>query len=189
MDAKLEAKLQEMLDKQEIHDLLMRYCRGVDRGDAELIRSVYHADGIDDHGDMILKAAEIPELFVKLSARSPFGGMHFIGNVLIEVDGDIAFAESYFMAIKDIAREAKRFIRIRAGRYVDKLERRLGRWGIVERVLLDEWNRVDETIESLGGPERYAFGLRGAADAVFRIKKERVAREPLDASELRLRPL
>jgi hypothetical protein len=189
MDANLEAKLREMLDKQEIHDLLMRYCRGVDRGDADLIRSVYHPGAIDDHGDMILNAAEIPELFVKLSARSPFGGMHFIGNVLIEVDGDTAYAESYFMAIKDIARETKRFIRIRAGRYVDRLERRQGVWGIVERVLLDEWNRVDETNESLGGPERYLFGQRGAADAVFRIKKERVAREPQDAGALKLRPL
>jgi hypothetical protein len=27
--------LQQLLDKQEIHEVLMRYCRGIDRCDAE----------------------------------------------------------------------------------------------------------------------------------------------------------
>ena len=34
-----EAALRELLDKQAIREVSMRYCRGVDRGDAELISS------------------------------------------------------------------------------------------------------------------------------------------------------
>ena len=41
IDEKTERALQVLLDKQEIHKVLMRYCRGIDRCDAELLCSVY----------------------------------------------------------------------------------------------------------------------------------------------------
>lgn len=179
IDDALELRLRRMLDIQDIRDVLMRYCRGVDRGEPSLIEQAYHPDAIDDHGDFVARGADIPELFAKMSGRSPFGGMHFIGNVLIEVEGETAYAESYFMAIKDVARDGKRHLRVRAGRYVDRFERRDGQWRIIERVLADEWNRIDETVASLGGPERYRFGKRGAEDPVFAIREKRVARDEL----------
>ena len=180
IDEPLEARLRMLADKDEIRDLLLRYCRGVDRGDEAMIAACYHAGGIDDHGDFVVAAEDVAPLFVKLAARSPLGGMHFIGNVLIEVEGQVAFAESYFMAIKDIERPTgTRHLRVRSGRYVDRLERRDGRWGIVERVLADEWNKVEPLIETLGGHERYRFGTRGADDPVFAIRHGRVARGEL----------
>ena len=36
--------LQILLDKQEIHEVIMRYCRAIDRCDEELLSSVYHPD-------------------------------------------------------------------------------------------------------------------------------------------------
>ena len=50
IDEKTERALRVLLDKQEIHEVLMRYCRGIDRCDAELLHSVYHPDATDDHG-------------------------------------------------------------------------------------------------------------------------------------------
>ena len=38
----MDAKLQELLDKQSIYEVLVRYCRGADRCDEAIIRSVYH---------------------------------------------------------------------------------------------------------------------------------------------------
>ena len=43
-------RLLEAADKQEIRDVLMRYGRGVDRLDEDLLRSCYHDDSFDDHG-------------------------------------------------------------------------------------------------------------------------------------------
>jgi hypothetical protein len=40
----IERQMRALLDRQQIYEVLTRYYRGVDRGDVELIRSVYHAD-------------------------------------------------------------------------------------------------------------------------------------------------
>jgi hypothetical protein len=45
-----ENALSELLAEKEIRQVLFRYCRGVDRGDAELIASCYHEGAIDVHG-------------------------------------------------------------------------------------------------------------------------------------------
>ncbi|WP_221890845.1 nuclear transport factor 2 family protein [Microbispora sp. KK1-11] len=37
----------EWSDQQEIHEVVLRYCRGVDRLDMDLVRSAYHPDAID----------------------------------------------------------------------------------------------------------------------------------------------
>ena len=46
----METKLRQLIDKQEIYEVLCTYCRGVDRCDADLVRSAYHEDSYDDHG-------------------------------------------------------------------------------------------------------------------------------------------
>jgi hypothetical protein len=42
--------VQALLDKQSIYEVLVTYCRGVDRCDEDLIRSAFHDDSYDDHG-------------------------------------------------------------------------------------------------------------------------------------------
>ena len=42
--------VEELIARQEITDVLHRYCRAVDRRDPDLLRSVYHPDATDDHG-------------------------------------------------------------------------------------------------------------------------------------------
>ena len=46
----MSAALQRLLDKQEIYEVLCRYCRGIDRLDEPLVRSCYHPDAVDNHG-------------------------------------------------------------------------------------------------------------------------------------------
>ena len=36
-----EDKLDELMSRMEIHDLAMAYCRGVDRADAELLKTIF----------------------------------------------------------------------------------------------------------------------------------------------------
>jgi hypothetical protein len=40
----MERELQRLLDERAIRRCLTDYCRGIDRLDADLLRSVYHAD-------------------------------------------------------------------------------------------------------------------------------------------------
>jgi hypothetical protein len=37
--------------QQQTRDACYRYCRGVDRRDVELVRSCYHPDATDHHGE------------------------------------------------------------------------------------------------------------------------------------------
>ena len=42
--AELERELRELLDKQVLTELVVRYARGVDRWDKELVLACFHAD-------------------------------------------------------------------------------------------------------------------------------------------------
>ena len=62
-----------------------------------LVRSCYHPDAVDDHGDF---RGGIDEFLAYIQQGLPRfeRTMHFIGNVLVEPDGDRARAESYIVA-------------------------------------------------------------------------------------------
>jgi hypothetical protein len=49
-DHETDPVLQRLIDRQAIHDVLMRFSRGVDRLDEALLRSCFHSDSYDDHG-------------------------------------------------------------------------------------------------------------------------------------------
>ena len=42
-----------LLARQQIHDALMRYCWGIDRGYLDLIRSAFHEDARDNHSGVV----------------------------------------------------------------------------------------------------------------------------------------
>lgn len=66
-----------------------------------------------------------------------------------EIDGDKANAETYIQAIMRFKREGKLYDLVGCGRYLDKLERRQGEWRIAARVVLGDWDKVDE-VEGTG---------------------------------------
>ena len=45
-----EARIDALLDKQEISECILRFSRGIDRHDIEVARSAFHDDARDDHG-------------------------------------------------------------------------------------------------------------------------------------------
>src|SRR5882672_7928300 len=129
--------------KQEIHELVLRYCRGVDRLDLDLVRSTYHPDGVDHHTGF---DGPIDDYLVWVAgALSRFRGtMHLVGNHLVELDGDLAVAETYGTAVHwgDPPDDPRR--NFTSGfRYVDRVERRAGRWAVAERWAVREWTRSD----------------------------------------------
>lgn len=125
--------------EREITAVLHRYCRGIDRMDADLIRSAYHDDAIDDHGDAFRGGVEdyISWVLGVLGERFT-STMHTLSNIFIEIEGDEAYAESYLIAYHVASSTGS--LRVFGARYVDHLERRDGvGWRIAHRVLVPEW--------------------------------------------------
>ena len=63
-------------------------------------------------------------------------------NHRCDIDGDMAHAETYFLFVS-MNRTGKP-VTLGGGRYVDRLERRSGRWAIAARVTLRDWSMMDE---------------------------------------------
>jgi hypothetical protein len=127
-----------------VRDVLLRYCRGIDRRDFALVRSCYHDDAYDMHGSY---EGAVDGFIEHVSTNLPQWErtMHFIGNQLIELDGDVARCESYCVSYhRDAGTATEPAHDMVIGlRYVDRVERRDGEWRIAHRVCAMEWSRVD----------------------------------------------
>jgi hypothetical protein len=165
----LETRLKVLEDKQEIHEALMRYCRGVDRADAELISSAFHPDAISDHGLAVFSGSDIGETLAAIEHRVKTS-THFVGNELIELDGDVACSEAYFISVSEIERDGEPFMIWRGARYVDRWERRDGEWRIAYRIVPGEWNRVDPIHERIPNADKLHAGSHSRDDPVYRIR-------------------
>jgi len=182
-DARTEERLLLLLDERDIRDVLARYCRGVDRCDRELIASCYHADALDDHGNWQASGAQAAEHIFGLVKPGPDAAMHFLGNVRIEVEGDTAFAESYVLAFRAFRRGEVPYTRTRAVRFIDRFTKRAGEWRISERVVADDWNRIDEVVEAMADAGRFRYGSKDRDDPVYAIRRGPQARPPRPAPD------
>jgi hypothetical protein len=171
----------DVADRAAIVRQLVRYCRGVDRRDLELVRSTYHPDAFDDHGSY-KGDVEGFLAFVANEVHARFRTtMHKLGQSFVELDGDVARAESYaichhVMAAPDPATgpavgptakpAATRDVAdmVMGIRYVDRFERRGGEWRIARRELRWEWVRTDR-LEALD--PSWTAGRTDARDPVF----------------------
>ena len=132
--------LEELADREAIRECLYRYSRGVDRLDADMIRSAYWPDAIDSHLSFKGNAEE----FIAWSfpiMKSMDQTMHMIGNVLMNIQGSRADVESYFYGYHRINADGRKADVIGAGRYIDRFERRGTQWRIIERLVMTDWFR------------------------------------------------
>lgn len=178
MHPELEDELLRLLAERDIRGVLLRYCRGVDRCDEALIASCFHEDARDDHGSWMARGGEnIARQIVRLVKPGTDRPMHFVGNMLIELEGSsTAFAESYVLAFRASQRDGKPLHRCRAVRFVDRFEKRNGHWLISERVVVDEWNRIHEIGETQAGSDSWRYGSKDRDDPVYTIRQGSLAR-------------
>jgi hypothetical protein len=132
----LSARLRTLLDRQEIVDVVARYCRGIDRRDFDLVRSCYHPDGAERHTGF---AGGIDEYITWLGvvlAQYP-ATQHLIGQQLIEI------ATHWVGPPGDPRVDYTRVDYTSGFRYVDRMERRGGEWRIAERLAVRDWTRKE----------------------------------------------
>jgi hypothetical protein len=157
MSARAPETLEALLDREAIRDCLHRYCRGIDRLDEEALRSAYWPDASDRHGAYQGPAAGFIERALR-NLQTAGRMVHLLGNILIELHGDVAAAESYFLAFQEEpAAEGGARETLLCGRYVDRFEKREGDWRIAARTVTYDWVRGTPLAEPLA-PE--AFGVR-----------------------------
>ena len=164
----MDPVLRKLVDKDEIRDALYRYCRGIDRCDEEVVRSVYHPGATDDHGVFSGTAEDFAAWVIPVLHRDFANTMHTLGNILIALDGDAAHVESYFHAFHRVLRPAGDRDLIVGGRYVDRFERRSGVWKISARTVVFDWGRNEPAAESWSSADRFKRGERSRADFVYK---------------------
>ena len=137
-----EKKLQELIDKDEITEKILRWARGCDRAELEAMASAYHEDAMDRHASLYKTGQDMSKFLEEWSLAMPVVN-HHISNILIDLYGDVALAETYVLATTT---DEKKVVNVLGGRYLDRFERRGGEWKIADRKSVVDWGfQVPET--------------------------------------------
>jgi hypothetical protein len=171
--ATVATTLDEIISKQTIHDLITLYSRTVDRCDVETLKSLFWPDGICQYGPR-MNAWEWAELTVA-NLKTKNRTQHFIGNILVDVDGDSARAESYCRAYLEYETPDGTREMMIGGRYIDRWERRDGAWKIAYRLYVLDWNQngPSTAIWREGFYQRFdVIGGRAPDDPVYTSPRE-----------------
>src|SRR6202042_2115375 len=78
---------------------------------------------------------------------------HFLGQHLINVDGDVATSEVYFQAVMRYEVEGIDWDFVSVGRYLDRWERRDSEFKISQRCVVYDWWRTDASPTPWPGPD------------------------------------
>jgi hypothetical protein len=130
----LESEVSELRARRDIEDVLARYSRALDWLDDAMLETVFYDDAEIDYGFFQGTGKEFKPLLMQVE-RTAGRRWHFTAQIKIELNGDSAEVESYNLSIAtepvraDPPAEFDQFF----GYYVDRLERRNGRWGIIRR--------------------------------------------------------
>ena len=79
--------LSALAAKQEITEVLFRYCRGCDRADEAALRACFHPGSIHSHGGFQGSSADFIGLAMQIVGPLK-SSSHMVTNVMIELNGD-----------------------------------------------------------------------------------------------------
>lgn len=124
----------ELIARAEITDVIKRLARGTDRLDEEMMASCYHPDGFDDHNSFRGSGSEFAAWVCAVLPHF-VATHHFVADPSIRVAGDVAQCDTYCIA-HHVGTDTDMVLGLR---YVDRFERRDGRWLIAKRVCAFDW--------------------------------------------------
>jgi hypothetical protein len=167
----LNAKLQLLIDKDEIRDLIYSYCQTVDRLDYDRLRRLYHEDATDNHGYNPSSSVDEFIEMLKPHSESSSGIHHAVCNSYIKVDGDYAEAETYLLASQYQPDGEGRAHMSCGGRYLDKFTRVDNVWKFQTRCLVVDFARrvqatdafdnqhIKNVVKGSTGPNDVSYGF------------------------------
>jgi hypothetical protein len=162
----LAKTIDEIVAESEIKDVHLRFCRANDRRDEALTRSCFHPDAVIELHEPLSVDELVGLAGQMLSAYRVT--WHYTGNQLVEVDGDVAWAEHYTISSHRMPGDENGPERdfIAHGRYIDRMERRDGEWRIARRKMILDYTRTDPVGEG-AAPLGTSGGARDRSDPSY----------------------
>lgn len=159
------AALDGALSKLAIHDLGMAYCRGVDRADSELLKTIFWEDSTVISGAINGSGEEFATTITDIVKNNMDYCFHSVANEWIDVQGDYALGEHYILAHMTMDGQDV----MTGGRYIDQYARRDGVWKIKHRTFVADWNTNNPTtLQKTGFYEGLKnWGKWGKLDPVY----------------------
>lgn len=135
----MQIQLESLQAKQDLHELVARYCTGVDRRDRALLETLWWPEATMDFGLFAGPAAQFCEL---ICADNPAVeiSFHFTSNELFEIDGDQAIGRHYVIGASSLLVDGEATQQQVGGRYLDTYARRDGQWKFTKRLFVLDWN-------------------------------------------------
>lgn len=160
---KLAREVAYLKDRREIEDVVHAHARGQDRCDSALMTACYHPDGVDEHGSWaVIKGPDYAAWANKVHEGGSILSLHNITTHSCEIDGDQAHAESYVLGA--LLNKDGKTCRLLNGRYIDRLERRDGKWRItLRRCTVDVVLTGDSAIMQTDGFRKFGM-IKGTRD-------------------------
>jgi SnoaL-like domain len=143
MDADHLARINRLLDRQDILDCLTRFSRGMDRFDRDLFLSAFHPDAAIAAGTFVGGPEPLYAWASAMHAQGQLATHHNLLNHTCEIKGDTAHTETYYLFV---GRNRDETNWIAGGRYIDRLEKRNGVWRISLRTNAIEWAGLVPTL-------------------------------------------
>ncbi len=142
---RLQTDVAYLKDRQQIHDVYMRYMRGFDRNDVELMRGAFWPDVQINYGKQSYTFDEfvVRHLHQHIETMKAWG--HLLTNQSVDLNGDVAHVEVTVTRLSSSKKDSKSMII--SGRYIDRLDRRNGEWRIAMREFVPHF--VTETDTAL----------------------------------------
>ncbi len=158
------ARVVQLLERDAIRQVVVRYVRGADRLDEELERGAYWPDGYDNHGLFRGNAQDFVTWALGLGGQLA-GIQHLLGQSFIEIEGDGAKCETYFQVCESSSRDTPTDdLRLLGGRYVDILQKRDDVWKISHRDVVVDWSASLHDVDRFPGVREFTAGDRAPDD-------------------------
>ena len=129
----LELEISRQRDLRDVEDVLVRYSRALDWLDDKALEQVFWDDAEIDYGFFKGTGKEFRPVLMQVE-RSVGRRFHFTSQVKIAMTADVAEVESYNISLACESLSASdKPIQQFFGFYLDRIERRGGRWAIARR--------------------------------------------------------
>ena len=165
------AGIRQLLDRAEIWECLMRYARGVDRLDEQLVNSAFWEDAHDAHGGFNGSPRDFMQ-WVKASQPGRDVAQHMLGSHSLTITGpDEARSETYFLSFGKL--QGSDELAMLGGRYDDEWQRRDGHWRLSARLVIMDWRATADAAGMTDHLATWHRGARSTDDPTYSARVER----------------